>query len=177
MQEGLVEVGQVRKTHGYAGEMKLVVYDDYASDVEQAGFLFVGSSPSAALPYEVSRLRGADWIISLNGVGSREEAATLRGRSVFLKSDDVSTTTLTTTPEDDATKSEFDRFLGFAMIDTVNGEIGPIRKVEAFPHQTMATVTNGDRDVLVPMNQDLIKGVDFTKRIVFVQLPDGLVDL
>ena len=167
----------MRKTHGYAGEMKLVVYEDYSGDVERAGFLFVGSSPSAALPYEVVRLRGADWIIALDGVGSREAAASLRGRNVFLKRDDVSTTTLTTSPEDDATKSEFDRFLGFAMIDTENGEIGPIRKVEAFPHQSMATVTRGERAILVPMNHDLIKGVDFTKRIVFVQLPEGLVDL
>lgn len=172
-----MEVGQVRKTHGYAGEMKLAVEEDYGADLERAAFLFIGSNPASALPYEVKRLRGADWIVTLDGVDSRESAAALRGKALFLRSDDVTDAQPERTPEAIDINEEYRRFIGFAMIDTELGELGAIRTVDAYPQQAMATVQHKDKLHLVPLNQDLIRGVDFTKRIVFVQLPAGLLDL
>ena len=34
-----------------------------------------------------------------------------------------------------------------------------------------------DQEVLVPVNDDIIKGVDHNKKIIDVELPDGLLDI
>lgn len=177
MEPGLVEVGQVRKTHGYAGELKLRVESGFEDDVAGADFLFVGATPDSAIPYEVKKLRGADWIVTLDGVDSRESAAVLRGRPLYLKSKNVSDPQPQRTSANAYIDEQYKRFVGFAMIDTVKGELGAIEAVEAYPQQSMASVVNKNKSHLVPLNQDLIRGIDFTKRIVFVELPEGLLDL
>ena len=178
MEVELIEVGSVRKTHGYAGEIKLAVQAGFEDDVASASFLFIGVSAATTLPYEVSRLRGADWIVALDGIGSRERAAELRGRPIFLKLSDVTDPQAQRPTGEASVYEEYKRFVGYALIDVEQGEIGAIKTIEAYPQQSMATVAADEGgEHLVPLNRDLIRGIDFTKRIVFVQLPDGLLEL
>lgn len=167
----------MRKTHGYGGEVKLAVTEGYERDVERAAFLFIGTSAAATLPYEIKHLRGADWIVALDGVDSKESAARLRGRTLYLKSEEVSDPQPQQFLDEASINDEYKRFVGFAMIDTQRGELGAIASVEAYPQQSMATVEVEGKPQLIPMNPDLITGIDFTKRIVFVKLPEGLLDL
>ncbi len=170
----LVEIGQIRKSHGYAGEVKLLVYEGHEDDVEGVDFLFIGKTAQGALPYEILQLRGADWICRLDGVNSKEEAAQLRGSSIFLERSQVSETPVL---QARAASDSYRQLVGFAMIDTERGEIGRIVAVEDYALQTLAKVTHGQAEVLIPLNQDFIKGIDFVQKIAFMELPDGLLDL
>ncbi len=170
----LVEIGNVRKAHGYAGELKLTVFEGHEDDVEAVDFLFIGRSPATALPYEIIGLRGADWICRLEGIGSKEAAAEIRGMPIFLKRSQVSDTPIL---QAQAASAEFQRFVGFALIDTERGEIGQIRQIDDYSLQTLAKVHGDGREFLIPMTQDFIRGVDFVKKIVFMELPDGLLEL
>lgn len=172
--EILIEVGSIRKTHGYAGEIKLVVHEGFDLDLKKATFLFIGRSPEKALPYELKALRGADWIAQLEGLTSKEEAAALRGQNLYLRQDDVSQEKVV---EMKATQDESQKFAGFAIIDEALGEIAMIEEVVSYPQQEIAKVIYNGQEVLIPLNKALITGVDFIKKIVFMNLPEGLLEL
>lgn len=175
----LVEVGSVRKTHGYGGELKVAFGEPYAAVAQEAKFLFVGADPEGALPFEVVELRGERDIVRFAGVNSKEAAVELRGHRLYLRAKDVAR--VPQAPEasdrDAATAKAYEKFIGFAVIDDDLGEVGAITTVEAFPGQALANVDYEGRERLVPMSPDLIKGVDFTKKIVFMRLPEGLLEL
>ena len=174
LKRDLVEIGQVRKCHGYAGEVKLLVFEGHEEDVEDVEFIFIGSSPKTALPYEVLNLRGADWICTLEGVTSKEAAAKLRGMALYLNRSEVSETPVLRAA---AESEKFRQFLGFALIDTEKGEIGQVVDLVDNPLQTLAKVMHNGEEVLVPLVQDFIHGIDFVKKIIFVDLPEGLLEL
>jgi len=172
--EPLIEVGSIRKTHGYAGEVKLVVNDGFGIDIKKAEFLFVGRSPEKALPYELSSLRGADWIAKLMGLESKEAAASLRGQSLYLRESEVTQEIIVEKKEAEEVSQ---KFAGFALIDEELGEIAMIDEVVSYPQQEMAKLTYAGQEVLVPLKQAFITDVDFTKRIVCTNLPEGLLEL
>jgi 16S rRNA processing protein RimM len=172
--ETLVEVGSIRKTHGYAGEVKLVVHEGFGPDIQAAEFLFIGSSPEKALPYELKSMRGADWIAEFEELKSKEEAARLRGSTIYLRADEVSHEII---EEMEANPDESQKFVGFAIIDEEIGEIAMIEEVITYPQQEIAKLTYKGQGVLIPLNQALITGVDFTKKIVFMDLPEGILEL
>lgn len=169
----LVAVGSVRKTHGYAGEVKLAVEEGFEELVEGAEFLFIGRSPTAALPYEVIQLRGSDFIVSLAAIENREAAVPLRGQNVYIMRDEDFEAPAPSPDSGGASR----HLLGFALIDVERGELGAIDDIEEDEHQAVAYIMYKGREVAVPLAKDFIKGVDFTKKIVFVELPEGLLEL
>ena len=172
--EELIEVGSVRKTHGYAGEVKLLVHEGFGPDIESAEFLFIGNSPEKAIPYELKAMRGADWIAEFLELSSKEDAARLRGQSIYLRANEIS---LETIKELEATPDVSQKFVDFTIIDEELGEIAMIEEVVTYPQQELARLTYKNQEVLIPLNQALIIGVDFTKKIIFMNLPEGLLEL
>ena len=172
--EKLIEIGSVRKTHGYAGEIKLALIKGYGPDVKAAKFLFIGRIPAKALPYELESLRGADWIAKIAELTSKEQAAGLRGQNIYLREDEV-TYVIEDEMEEETKASQ--QFVGFTIIDEHLGEVGMIEEVVVYPQQEIAKLTYKGQEALIPLNQALISGVDFIKKIVFMDLPEGLLDL
>ena len=178
--EPLVEIGIVRKTHGYDGELKLAIDPGYRDVAKATAFLFLGSDAEAAVPYEVVARRGDGGdIVALSGIASKEAAMPLRGCVVFVGESQIADAggeASVSAVDLDAARA-YDKFVGFGVIDDDLGEIGAIARVEAFPGQAMASVEHNGSNHLVPMTPALIKGVDFTKKIVFMTLPRGLLEL
>ncbi len=177
MVDQLIEVGSVRKTHGIAGELKFIVEEDFAEDFEEVNFVFIGRNEDVALPFEITSIRGADWIVKLADVESKEAGAVLCGQPIFIKQEDVSPDQAQEVQEVDPEFARYRRLEGFALIDEAIGEVGQIQEVIAYPHQVLAQVQANEKQHLIPLNQDLIKGVDFIKKIVFMRLPEGLLEL
>ena len=173
----LVEIGHVRKTHGYRGEVKLAVDENVGRDLRTAKFLFLNSQSGEPLPYTIEHVRGSDYIVALGGVVTREDAAPLRGRLAYLRPDDVTQNVQPSNADHPDPPSEYDRFLGYSITEVDRGELGMIEEIVRYPQQQLAKIEYDQREVLVPLNQEFISGVDFTKKIVFVRLPEGLLDL
>ena len=67
--------------------------------------------------------------------------------------------------------------LGFIAVDEDEGELGRITQIQELPQQLIATVTYKNCEVLFPLNEEIIKGIDVVKGIVQVDLPEGLLDI
>ena len=63
------------------------------------------------------------------------------------------------------------------MIDKEVGEVGVIEEILDMPQQEMTLIRYKKREVLIPLNEELILEIDEKKKQVMVDLPEGLLDL
>jgi 16S rRNA processing protein RimM len=66
---------------------------------------------------------------------------------------------------------------GFTAVDENEGELGEITDIHEYPQQLIAAVTYKNCEVLFPLNEEIIRGIDVVKSIVTVDLPEGLLDI
>jgi 16S rRNA processing protein RimM len=71
---------------------------------------------------------------------------------------------------------EYEHLAGYTLVDETLGAIGVIDEVLEMPQQEMAFLKYKNREVLVPLNEQLIRSIDEAKRQVIMDLPDGLLD-
>ncbi|MDB5006537.1 MAG: rRNA processing protein RimM [Mucilaginibacter sp.] len=66
---------------------------------------------------------------------------------------------------------------GFTAIDVNEGKLGIITAIHEYPQQLIAAVTFKNCEVLFPLNEEIIKGIDIVQEIVTIDLPEGLLDI
>ena len=66
---------------------------------------------------------------------------------------------------------------GFIAIDETHGELGEIISVQEYPQQLIATVQYKNKEVLFPLNLEIIKGIDVEGGEIYIDLPEGLLDI
>ena len=71
----------------------------------------------------------------------------------------------------------WDFFVGFRVEDVNNGYIGDIVDVDTTTINTLFIIENDGEETLLPAQEEFIRGVDPQKKLITVELPDGLLDL
>ncbi|MEN0047364.1 MAG: ribosome maturation factor RimM [Bacteroidota bacterium] len=171
MQE-FVLIGKIGKAHGIKGAVKCLAEDAYLPDLANAAAIFIEEN-GQKLPYFLEEVQiGNAVILTLEELGTKEEANRLRGKEVFLRESDllpIENRVLETL--------EYIKYEGFELQDTELGVIGVIEEVIEMPQQEMAVINYKDKEVLIPMNEDFILEILEEEKILKVELPEGLLDL
>lgn len=74
-------------------------------------------------------------------------------------------------------KFYYHEVVGFTMVDSVHGDIGIIQSINDTTAQALFEVEKEDKQLLIPVNDDIITKVDRGNKCIFVNTPEGLVDL
>lgn len=166
-----IAIGRVSKTHGVDGALKLKIKDRYWDDFAEAKVLFVESA-GKVVPYFIEEFRGGhDPIVKFEDLDQREPAQALSGKELFMRESDL-------LPEvAEANVEQYERFVGYTMQDVDLGELGKIEEVVESPGQYLAFLTYQGREVTVPLNPVFIQSVDHQGKKVYVDLPEGLLEL
>ena len=170
-----VLIGHTRKAHGLTGELKLHIDERYLEDFLKNERIFLDVK-GTKIPYFVANVRGkGEMILLLEDVSDRDAATMLQGREVFLREKDL-------LPDEERELEyveevlEYEHLTGFMLIDQLLGEMGIIGLVLEMPQQEMAFLKYQGREVLVPLNEQLIVEVDEAGKKVIMDLPGGLLD-
>jgi len=166
-----IAIGRVSKTHGVDGALKLKIKDRYWDDFVEAEVLFVESA-GKVVPYFIEEFRGGqDPIVKFEDLDQREAAQALGGKEVFMRESDL-------LPETEAPNVEqYERFEGYQLVDQELGNLGKIAEIVESPGQYLAILEYQGREVSIPLNPVFIQSVDHVAKTVFVDLPEGLLDL
>ena len=163
-------IGSTLKTKGLKGELQ--IYVDFPN-LDDISFDAVFMDLSGKLvPFFVESIRyhqnNAAYLF-LEDVDTIEKAAKLVKKDIYLPNK----------LKPKKSKNDFTLLdlKGFTAIDINEGELGEITDIHEYPQQLIAAVTYKDCEVLFPLNEDTIKGIDVVKEIVQVDLPDGLLDI
>lgn len=162
----LVTIGQTGRPHGLKGELKLWVEEAYEADLLAAQAVFIDKRP-----FFPSAIRaGGSLLLKLEGVDTREAAQLLSGKPLELRAEDIGE------PEEEAEATFLD-LMGFVIYDTELGRIGEIEDVLDMPEHYVAVVTYREKEVYIPLHEDLIAALDPEAATVELNLPEGLLDL
>ncbi|PTS93415.1 16S rRNA processing protein RimM [Pedobacter sp. HMWF019] len=66
---------------------------------------------------------------------------------------------------------------GYIVSDEKQGELGEIIEVNEYPQQFVATISYQNKEVLFPLNEDMILEIDEERQTLLIDLPEGLLDI
>lgn len=170
-----VNIGYTQKTHGLEGELKINITERYLEDFLKCERIYLDVK-GTKIPYFIEEVRGKGaMILKLEEVDDRDAAYGLQSREVFLRETDILS---------DAARElelpeglQYARLAGLTIVDAQLGTVGVIEEVLDMPQQEMAAVQYKGRLVLIPLNERFIVRMDSKKKIVEMDLPEGLLDV
>jgi len=163
-------VGSILKTKGLKGEMQLYVDFDELEDIDfDAIFVEIGGKLAPFFVESIKYGNGTLAYLYLEDVDTVEKASALVRKDIYLpnKLKPIKS-------EEDFTLFDLE---GFTVIDEHEGELGIITEINEYPQQLVAAVTYKGVEVLFPLNEDIITGIDVVKEILSVDLPEGLLEI
>lgn len=162
-------IGTFIKTKGLKGELQFYVdYDNL--DTIKFNAIFVDMA-GKLVPYFVSSVKyqGNGAYFFLEDVDTVEKASQLLKKDVYLPNK--------LKPKKKKEEFTLKDLKGFIAIDEAEGELGEILEVQELPQQFIASVHYQNREVLFPLNTTIIKGIDVEGGEVYIDLPEGLLDI
>lgn len=168
--EDSFRIGSIIKTKGLKGELQMYVDFDNL-DLIDFNALFVDMA-GKLVPFFLESIKyhpNSLAYLFLEDVDTIEKASKLVKKDIYLPNK-----LKPKKKEGDFTLMDL---LGFTAIDEDEGELGKITDIQELPQQLIATVTYKNCEVLFPLNEETIKGIDVVKSIVRIDLPEGLLDI
>lgn len=165
----LAPAGFIVKPFGFKGEIVLASEISDPEGFPATDFILV-IMDGLPVPFKVleSRIHSGQLIMKLEDVDNEEQAKKLNGLHVSLFEEDAG---------EEADEIAYEDLSGFMVIDAKEGPIGAIESVEEYPMQLLAKCTYKGQEVLIPLNDSIVSGIDQENKTITTELPEGLLDI
>lgn len=165
-----IHIGKLAATHGLQGEFVLKHVLGKKTDFKKTSAIFIEKVKGEYLPYfhEKSTIKNdAETIIKLEGINTKEAAALLLQKKVWLTKTNFDSLVSKTAPVN---------LIGFTVYND-DEKLAPVETVIEQPLQVLLQLTIKDKEVLIPLNEATLLHIDRKKKEVHVSLPDGLLEV
>ena len=168
------ELGFIVKPHALKGQMtaQLDVDDAATYDKLKTVYLALATAPTKLTPYQVERVNpqgGLRVLLKLRGIERIEEAEPLRGAKLWLP--------LSELPALGEAQFYFHDVIGFQVVDKKEGPLGVVENFYEFPQQDVLAMRYQGQEVLLPVVDELVSHADMEAKKLFVNMPEGLLDI
>lgn len=164
------KIGKIIAAHGLDGEVILQHSLGKKTSLKGIEAIFIEDRKDSFLPYFVllTKIKNDEEIyLRLEEINTRETALKLIRKEIWMKEEDF---------KQYASTSASISLLGFQMIDKgVN--LGKIEEIIDQPHQILCKIWQGANEILIPLHEQTLEKIDRKNRTVYVNLPDGLLDI
>ncbi|WP_282179056.1 ribosome maturation factor RimM [Maribacter stanieri] len=164
-------LGNIVSKYSFKGEVLVKLDTDDPEIYENMESVFV-SLGNNLVPFFIKRCRlhKSNLLrIDFEEVKSESDADRIMKSGLYLP--------LTMLPKLTGNKFYYHEIVGFTMIDAVHGDIGIVQSVNDTTAQALFEVQKDDKQLLIPVSDDIITKVDRANKSIFVKTPEGLVDL
>ena len=164
-------IGRITKVHGVHGEIVLVAENKLTKDVTKTEwvFLIIDGLPVPFRVLEASMRNENSAVLLLEGYATPEESQELLGTEAYLEH---SKNKRETKPVE-----EVESIAGYVVIDRIRGKIGKASEIINYDGNYVMQVWQGDCEILIPVDESIILGVEDVKKEIYIQAPEGLLDL
>ena len=163
-------LGRITKVHGYEGTVTIKLERTFTENIPEmeSVFLEIDGKPVPFLISE-SEYPGADNLrLKFEGYGTFEKISEFTGCRVFLDAEN----------REDLDANNLSYLRGFKVIMSDNTLVGTISEIIENPGQLLISVeTEKGKEILIPFHEDLIVKADKKKKIIKMDLPEGLVEI
>lgn len=164
-------IGKIVATHGLLGEVVLVHNTAQGDALGGLKTLFVEERTNSFIPYFIEDIRtknDRELYVKFEDISSKESAGKLLRKQVYLEEKYF---------RQIVKNNSILYYLGFEVIDAQAGDLGPVAEVLEMPSQLLMKVYQGEKELLIPINEQTLQNIDEEKKVIRVNLPDGLLDI
>jgi 16S rRNA processing protein RimM len=166
----MLRVGRITGAHGLKGALRFRPDNPDSDTLEQVKRVFLESA-GASREFRLTAMTSLNPTtrrITLEGVADIDAAESLSGAVVMIAAEDVPA----------AKPGEFYYYeaIGCEVFLTDGSRLGAIEEIFSNGAQDIWVVRDGDREVLVPVIEDVVKSMDLAGRRVTIEAVPGLLD-
>jgi 16S rRNA processing protein RimM len=167
-----IEIGYIRDTFGIKGQVKakLDVYD--ANEYRRKKVLYLSKKGSPHKPYQVSKWEfrsDSEAVLTFPEVTNCDDAEKLIGNTLFISSDDL--------PKLPEGRFYYFEVIGYTVKDENLGELGTVKDIWDSPGNDILVMEYKEKEVLIPMTDEIVIKADKENRCMITHLPNGLVEM
>ena len=164
------ELGYITKLHGLKGEVILHLDVDSPEEYQKLESVFVEINQQL-VPFFIKdqQLRGNKLIVRFEDIHSIEDAESLLNSIAYLP--------LAFLPKLDGEHFYYHDVIDFSVITQDNESIGKVITFHTESAQPIMVVDWNDKEILIPANSEILLRADLKEKKVYVNLPDGLLNI
>lgn len=154
------------KRHGIKGEVKAHLETGLPKKLESIFLLLEGR----LVPFFIESISAmpSAAILKLEDVNTPSQAGNLAGKEIFISRE------IKTKPKEKA--FEMARFIGLQVFEK-GISIGEVINIHDHEMNPLVIVQNGPKEILIPINDYFVKKLDLEKKEIWVELPEGFLDI
>lgn len=174
LRDELIAIGRYNKPHGVAGEISATI--DVDIDTLQELSCLVSDIDGIFVPFFVNSCRPKSQetvLLTIDGISSEKEVTRLVNRDIYALKRDYRQESI----DNDADGYPLDYFIGFELQDADGNRVGEITDVDEQTENAIFIVDRDGGEIMVPATDDLIVEFDLDKKVMVMDLPQGLLDL
>lgn len=168
--EACFQLGYVSKVHGIKGEIQCYFDVDIPENYKKMESVFVDIN-NKLVPFFIEKISliGHKAVVKFEDIDGIEQAAELKGKGLYLPLEKL--------PALGGNQFYFHEIIGYRVKDEEEGLLGTIKDIYALPHQDIIAMEFENKEVLIPISDDIIKSVDHERKELNVHLPPGLLQI
>ena len=166
-------LGYITKPKGLKGEVSIKLDTDQPERYHGLDAVFISMDTSDHLiPFFFTSMKVNDKgqaTGKFEGIDTQAQAKDMQGRELYLPLDAL--------PKLEGNAFYYHEVIGFEVHDTEHGNIGKVKEVQDEGPQALLVIKEGPREILLPITDDFVTGIDRGAQTLSVRMPEGLLDL
>lgn len=163
-------VGRIVKTHGIKGEVTLRIDNEDFDEIEELNYFLLDINDKL-IPFFIENItyHSNKSFILFQDLKTLEAASQLVGTAAYLPLDLL--------PERSGNDFYSHEVVDFLVVDEEKGELGRVQEIIEYPTQSLIQIIKEEKEILIPIHDDIIKDVDREGKKILIKAPVGLIDM
>ncbi len=165
----LVKIGEIIRTHGYKGEAVVKLSVDFERlNLTELTFLIIdGNKVPFFFSYPPKPYKKSGLLIKLDNINSDKEIEKILHSPVLTEEKNI-------VPES-SEATQIPKGFNVFNREQLIGKSGEYLNIPSNPIITVYSDNN--QEILIPLNDKFIKEINYDKKVIIFDLPDGLIDV
>jgi len=169
--KGGVKAGKISKPYGLQGDVHIILIPAIAQELKSGNPLFIDLD-GQRVPFfieTVDLVSDDQAIVKVEFINSIEEARKVAGHEVYLDIQDASISV-------EQTKDPIE-MIGYMVFDLRLGEVGKLTELIPSEMNPVWLIESAGQEIMIPATEDFILKVDHKKKVLRLDLPEGIMEL
>ena len=166
MTKRLHPVAEITTTSGYMGEVRLKPFSRFSIDYIMEKTLQIGTSYDNLIDLKLEKAigNGKRMRFKFEGIDSELKAKNIIGKTIYAN-----------TKADDEINLIASDLIGFDVVTDTGESVGELKDVMWLPANDVYVIFNGEKELLIPIINEVVLSVDYDKKEILIANIDGLI--
>ena len=159
-------VAEITTTSGFMGEVRLKPFSRFSIDYIMKKTLQIGTSHDNLMDLKLEKAvgYGKRMRFKFEGIDSELKAKNIIGKTIYAN-----------TKADDEINLIASDLIGFDVVTDTGDSVGELKDVMWLPANDVYVVFNGEKELLIPIVNEVVLSVEYDKKEILIANMDGLM--